>query len=208
MQRCLKYAIIALGLAIVVPGMAQTEGDPTGEFIYKGRHYVPHRPWLIFGMGYGYSTSEQSFEPNLMLDYHFRVQQKHYLGIGFVTSRSQFFDSNSDAILLPHQYVEHSVNSLHALYGWRHDGLFNHVAFFAGPALNWGYQSAYTDSLGRHYVYPYTGAGVYASLQYSRKLFYDIGIGASLFGSINRSYQVFGLTLHVYLSSAFKRNIN
>ncbi len=202
-----KVAITTLFGLMVLPGLAQTEGNPTGEFIYNGWHYVPHRPWVTVGYGYGYSFSEQCYEPHFMLDAHFRVQQKHYLGAGFVTSRNQFLDHDTEAILLPHQYVKHSVNSLHVMYGWRYEHLMHNVACFAGPAYNWGYQSAFTDSAGNHYVYPYNELGLYASLQYTRKVYYDIGLGISMFGAVSQSYQVAGLTLHVYLSSAYKRTV-
>ncbi len=203
-----KYLFLNLLLVITTTLFGQTETKrPTSEFILQGRQYVPNSPWLNVGLGYGYCISEKVFEPNFMADFHFRILKKHNLGIGFLTSRNQFLDTQTKAFFLPHRNLKHSVNSVHAMYGWRYDDIFNNFAVHAGPSLNWGFDFAYTDTLGNNYVYRYLEPGLYATVQYSRKVYYDIGIGVSIFASVNKSYQVTGLSLCVYLSSAFKRQL-
>lgn len=184
----------------------QTEIDPESEFIYQGRHFVPHSPWWTVGLGYGYNIGENNFEPNFLFDVHFRVKKKHYLATGFLTSRNQFLDKYGDNIFLPHSYVKNSVNSLHFLYGWRGEKLFHNYGFFIGPAFNWGFDYLYSNNNG-DYHQGYFEPGIYTSLQYTRKFFYDLGVGATLWASINKSYQVIGLSIHFYFSTALKRTL-
>lgn len=186
---------------------AQHETDPESEFILFGRHYIPDSPWWTIGTGYGYNFSEKVFEPNLLIDVHFRVKEKHYFGVGFLTSREQFLDNETDAFFLPHAYNNYSLNSFHAMYGWRGENIKHNYAFYFGPAINWGYDYQLTDASGIVFHRPYLEPGVYMSLQYSRKLFYDLGLGLSLWSCLNKSYQVAGLTLHFYFSTAFKREL-
>jgi len=203
----MKRLILIFLLAIAtISTFAQTETDLEREFIYRGRQYVPHSPWWTVGFGYGYNIGEKDFEPNFMLDVHFRIMEKHYIGAGYMTSRTQFLDKNGSNIFLPHSYVKNSVNSLHVLYGWRKEKLFHNFGAFIGPSFNWGYDYLYTDTIGDFHK-GYMEPGLYASLQYSRKFYYDLGMGITLWASINKSYQVAGLTIHFYFSTAFKREL-
>ncbi len=185
----------------------QTETDLSREFIYEGRQYVPDSPWWTVGYGYGYNFDEHKAEPDFLLDVHFRLNKKHYYGLGFLTSRSQFLDKSGENIFLPHSFVKNSVNSIHAMYGWRKELLYYNFGAFIGPGLHWGFDYIYSDSTG-DYHQGYFEPGIYASLQFTRKAFYDLGIGTTLWVSLNKSYQVMGLTLHFYFSTALKRTLN
>jgi len=205
----MKY-IFLLTTAIVISttifAQQQTENDPDREFIYRGRQYIPHTPWWNVGFGYGYNFDEKKGEPNFMVDVHFRVKKKYYFGTGYLTSRSEFLDKYGDNFFLPHSYVKNSVNSLHFLYGWRIERLFRNFGFFLGPSYNWGYKFSYSDSTGDYHE-AYIEPGFYASVQFSQKLYYDLGIGVTLWTSLNKSYQAAGFTLHFYFSTAFKREL-
>lgn len=201
-----KFFIITILSFISASIFAQVETDPESEFIYQGRHFIPHSPWWTVGYGYGFNIDESAFEPHFLLDVHFRVMEKHYVGAGFVTSRSQFLDKDGDNIFLPHSYVKNSVNNFHILYGWRGEKLYHNYGFFIGPSLNWGFDYVYSDNSG-DYHQGYSEPGIYTSLQYTRKVFYDLGVGATLWASVNKSYQVAGLSLHFYFSTALKRTL-
>jgi len=197
-------------LALVFSGfvsIAQTEMNPETEFIYKNRQYAPYRPWWTVGGGYGYNFSEKVFEPNFLLDVHFRVAEKYYFGVGYATSREHFFDVEGPAMFLPQQFNKQSMNSFHALYGWRGEDIKRNYAFFIGPAINWGYDYLYTDTLDNVWHQTYFEPGIYVSLQYSRKLYYDLGPGVTLWGCVNKKYQVIGLSFHFYFSTAYIRHI-
>jgi hypothetical protein len=203
----LKNATLILLLFLTASTLfGQSEIDLSRDFIYKGEQYSPNSPWLSVGIGYGYNISENTWEPNFLFDTHFRIKKKFYLGVGFATSRNQFLDKDGNNIFLPHSFVKNSVNNIHIMYGWRKIGLKNNYAFFLGPSFNWGYDYIYSDSTGDYHK-KYTEPGFYTSLQYTRKIYYDLGLGLTLWSSLNKSYQIIGLTLHIYFSSAFKRKI-
>ncbi len=198
----LFFFIISLNL------IAQVETkNPTSEFIFRGRHYIPGSPWLNVGGGYGYNFTEDQGEPNFFVDMHYQLKSKHCLGVGFATSRDQIFDNGGPNIFLPHNYVRHSTNSLHTMYGRRIERMGHNIGFFLGPAYNWGYKDPDVDSDSNEVHTPYGEIGLYANIQYSYKLFYDIGVGASMWASYSNSYSVVGLSLHIYFSTAFKRHI-
>lgn len=204
----LPFLMVAFSL-LTLNGYTQVETkNPDSEFILKGNHFVPRRPWVTIGLGYGYNFSESMGEPNFFMDFLYQFKDKYQcIGAGYLTSRDQFLDHGNQSLFLPHSYVRHSTNSLHALYGWRIERMRHNFAFSAGPAYNWGYRHSHIDSLGRPYHEAYREIGLYANLQYSFKIFYDIGTGLSLWGSYSSHYKVMGLSWHIYLSSAFKRKL-
>ncbi len=205
----IKYPLLLVIFSLASFNLfAQVETkNPTSEFIFRGRHYIPGSPWLNVGAGYGYNFTEEQGEPNFFVDMHYQLKSKHCLGLGFATSRDQILDSDGANIFLPHNYVRHSTNSLHTTYGRRIERMGHNLGFFIGPAYNWGYIFDYTDADGQDFHSPYGEFGVYANINYSYKLFYDVGVGASLWASYCNSYSVVGLSLHLYFSTAFKRQL-
>ncbi len=184
----------------------QLETNMDREFIYEGRQYVPNSPWFTIGFGPGYNFNEKGLEPHFNLDAHFRVYKKHYLAFGFLTSRDQFFDSDT-GLFLPFSRNPHGMKSTHLTYGLRIEKLHANYSLFAGPSANWGYDYLYTDSLGRDWSQKFFEPGIYLALQATWKFYFDMGIGTTLWASYSKSYPVFGLSVHWYLSTAFKRQV-
>jgi hypothetical protein len=91
--------------------------------------------------------------------------------------------------------------------GWRRETQKSNLAVFGGVSRAYGANFHHADSLGRNYYRGFTAPGFYASVDYTFKIFYDLGLGVSLFESVNRSYNVTGIQLHVYFSGAFKGEI-
>jgi hypothetical protein len=205
MSRISIFNIVLILLFTITKTQAQTDIDPDAEFIYNGNQYVPNSPWCTVGMGYGYNMSEKTGEPNFLFDVHLKLKKPQYLAIGFTTSRERFF-YNFDTIFYVHHWNKQSVNSFHVLYGLRNENIFHNYAVFLGPAVDWGYNYLYSDSTGDFHKM-YFEPGIYLSLQYSRKIYYDIGVGVSLFANVCRSSQVVGATFHIYLSTAYKRKL-
>jgi len=185
---------------------SQSEIDLSKDFIYKGKHYSPHSPWVTTGFGYGYNIFQKTGEPNFLFDIHFRIKKKYYFGIGYSTSREQFLDKNGQGIFLPYSFAKNSLNSIHIMYGYRKIGLKNNYGIFIGPSLNSGYSYIYSNKNGDYHK-SYLEPGIYISTQYTQKIYYDLGVGLTLWYSFNKTYQIIGLSLHFYLSSAFKREI-
>lgn len=187
---------------------SQVEIDMEREFIYKGRHYIPQSPWVTVGLGYSYNFDDNRTEPHLLIDAHARFYKKHYGGLGYLSSREHFLDSKTDsAIFLPFSQNVDALKSLHLIYGARIEKLFANFGFFAGPSLNWGYNYAYTNASGEIFHQRFFEPGIYAHIECTYKFYYDMGIGISAWGNVNKSYQVAGLSLHLYLSTAFKRQL-
>jgi hypothetical protein len=205
MPRIRFFINVVFFLLALIQVKAQTDIDPDAEFIYKGNHYVPNSPWCTVGMGYGYNISEKTGEPNLMFDVHLKLKKPQYLGFGFMTSRERFF-YNFDTIVYAHRWNKESVNSLHVMYGIRGEDIRRNYAVFIGPAVNWGYDYLPSDSLPNMHK-TYIEPGLYLTLQYTHKIFYDIGVGATLFANVCKTSQVIGVTFNFYLSTAFKRKI-
>lgn len=190
-----------------ISAFSQVEVDVENEFIYRGKHYDPHKAYWLVGTGYGYNFDEQNTEPNLFVDVHYRLFEKHYFGTGFLISRNQILAKGFDNLFLTHDYLKNSVTNAHLLYGYRKIGLKYNFGIFAGPSLNWGFDYAYTDTLGNHFVYPFMEPGLYACTHITYKYFFDLGVGLSAWTSINKSYQAAGLSLHLYFSAALKRTL-
>jgi len=56
--------------------------------------------------------------------------------------------------------------------------------------------------------YIFRGIGFMTNIEYTYKLFYDVGIGASIFAAFSKHYKIAGIQLHIYFSGALKSNIN
>jgi hypothetical protein len=192
-------------LLISLWSLGQQETDMTREFVYKGRQYIPNSPWWTTGAGYSYNMGEKTHEPNFFIDVHVPIKRKHYAAVGFLTSRQQFFDRDT-GIFLPFSRNEYGLKSIHAMYGWRIERLHSNYGFFAGPSLNWGYDYLYTDSVGS-WSQKFFDPGVYASVQGSWKFYFDLGIGTTFWVNWNKHYQAVGCTVHIYFSTAFKRQL-
>ena len=210
MKHCLYLCILSLIILCTNVKAQVDEINPTSDFIYRGNHFLPGSPWLIVGTGYGKNFSENTIEPNFMVDFHYQFEKKNQcIGFGYLTSRDQFLTEGNSGLFVPNIYLRHSTNSLHGMYGIRFERNIRHsFAGFLGPSYNWGYRHAFTDTAGYDYHIKYNEVGFYASLQYSYKIFYDLGVGVSVWASYCESYQVVGFAIHLYLSSAFKRKIN
>jgi hypothetical protein len=187
---------------------SQVEIDMEREFIYKGRHYIPKSPWVTVSLGYGYNFDDEKTEPNLLIDLHARVFKEHYAGLGFLSSREHFLDATSDSIIfLPFSQNVNALKSAHLIYGARIEKLFANFGFFAGPSLNWGYNYVSTNLDGEALSKSFFEPGIYANVECTFKFYYDMGIGLSLWGNANKSYQVAGVSMHLYFSTAFKRQL-
>lgn len=201
--------IASIFLLFSTKGFTQVETEnPSSDFILKGNHFAPGSPWLIVGAGWGNNFAEKTFEPNFMVDFHYQLEKKkHCFGIGYLTSRNQFLTHDNSGIFIPNKNVRHSTSSLHALYGFRYENMRHNLGVFTGPGYHWGYRHNYTDSVGQDWHSRYNEIGLFIKVDYSFKIFYDIGTGLSAWASLNSSYQAIGLSLHLYLSMAFKRKL-
>ncbi len=155
--------------------------------------YQKNSPYLTMAYGVGNNFSLGGFEQDMMITYH------HFIGdIGL----SLGYHASSDIQVWMRSW--HKLNDFWLGAGWRLERPRFNLGIFAGPSLAYG-RYIYTEGQKDFSNYFRTLGGV-AEVQLTYKLLYDVGVGLSLYGSVNNQYSVAGAQLHLYFSTAFVRN--
>lgn len=166
------------------------------EIIINNKIYKPGSSWLKIGEGIGYNSSLKSNELNTLISISFRIRNT-YLQIGYHLSSDKFIS----------QYTYQKLNNLYVATGWRKETEKYNLSLFAGPSYSYGGYWFDNDSIGEKRYKGFSEVGFIAVADYTFKIFYDLGFGLSLYGSINKNYTVFGVQAHFYFSGAFKGEI-
>lgn len=193
----IKYFVLTATVFIVL--LAKAQDNKYEEFIIKNKIYKPGSSWLKIGEGYGYHFRLQKFEYNTVISYSFRVKDIFLQG-GYHVSSDKFFT----------QHTYQKLNDFYFAAGWRSETIKSNISVFAGPAYAYGGTFDHISYENGKYEKWYRGfnqLGLYACADYTFKIFYDLGFGVSLYGSINKYYNVTGLQIHLYFSGAFKGEI-
>ncbi len=217
-----KYLFISLCviLFMIISYQSFSQEDKyTEDFIYNNKLYKTGSWWITGNAGLGYFTKMKVRQKNFAVGITGRYQ-KHYLSFGY------HFSGNNSIIRKSGQ----RLNDIYLGYGLRHETLKHNVYVFAGPSYAFGYvfdhfyfpkrskglihktsidsPNPFNDSelVAKKPINYYKGfrtIGFYGKLEYVQKIFYDIGIGAAVYTSVNKYYQVVGLQVTVYFSTAF-----
>ena len=169
------------------------------EFIIKDKIYKPGSSWLKIGEGYSYHSALGAFEFSTVISYSIRIKN-NYIQCGYHVSSEKFFT----------KHVYQKLNDFYLAGGWRKETQKANISAFIGPSYAYGATFHHVVDTGGVYNKYYKGfseIGFYGSLDYTVKIFYDLGFGISLYGSVNRDYNVIGLQAHFYFSGAFKGEI-
>lgn len=169
------------------------------EIIIKDKIYKPGSSWLKIGEGYGYHYSLDEFELNTLISFTVRIKNVYLQG-GYHVSCDKFFTK--------HSYQK--LNDFYIATGWRKETNKANITAFIGPSYAYGGTLDHvTDTGGVHQKWyrGFNDLGIYGCIDYTFKLYYDLGFGLSLYGSANKSYSVIGLQAHFYFSGAFKGEI-
>ena len=166
-----------------------------GRFLLNERIYKQNSPYLTLAYGAGYNHKKSSIEQNLIISYHHFIRNVG-LGIGYHTS--------SDIQVWWRSFQKQ--NDLFLAGGWRLEGLRYNLGIFAGPSLAYGSYIAWSDERGENRAYGFTTLGGMAEIQLTYRIFYDIGVGLSLYGSYNKYYAVTGAQFHLFFSTAYIRD--
>lgn len=162
----------------------KTESKPIIYFI-NGNNYRSPNNYFTIGTGLGYKiNTPQKITSPISMAFNFRVKS-NYIQFGFLRS-------DVASVLTKRSNIY--MNEFRFGLGKRKESLNTNLAFFVGANRATGHLN---DSL-RFMQY-----GMYTELQYTHKVFYDIGVGASLFGTFNKSFQMVGIRLEFYFSNAF-----
>lgn len=193
----IKYLlfIVMLFFAFTVKG----QDNKYEEFIIKEKIYKPGCSWLKFGVGVGYNWKHKENEQNLNLAFSFRAKNT-YIQAGYHVSSDEFVTKGSGQ----------KLNDIYVALGKRKETLKYNLSIFGGPSFAYGanfdHYSVINGVTSKWYK-GFSDIGLFASAEYTYKLFYDMGLGVSIYSSINKNYFVSGIQLHIYFSGAFKGQI-
>ncbi|RLD63891.1 MAG: hypothetical protein DRJ01_02455 [Bacteroidetes bacterium] len=176
--------------------------NPDEEFVHNNKIYKPNSSWLSFGVGSSYDINQKQFEQSINFDLHVRIK-KTFVSGGYHKSSDAFFQSGT----VQQVHSIQTLNDIHLCVGLKREKFKSNLSLFAGPSYVYGTTYDFTDSLNVDWYRKFDKPGIYASIQYTYKIFYDVGVGASLYTSINKYYSVVGIQLHLYFSNALKGTI-
>ena len=220
-----KYLFIPAFLILFVNISFQVysqDDEYTEDFIYNNKLYKTGSWWLSVSTGVGYFNKMTVQQKNFDVGLTGRFQ-KYYITTGY------HFSGDNSIIKKSGQ----RLNDIYLAYGLRHETLKHNVHIFAGPSYAFGYvydhyylsnirSKGITESVSLddspflntkltantiNYYKGFRTIGFYGKVQYIQKIFYDIGIGASVYASVNKYYQVVGVQVSLYFSTAFIADI-
>lgn len=205
-----KLILILIPLSFLCSmGFAQVEEEETfqvfgkdtvlllkdGRFIFNEKIYKKNSSYLTLAYGAGKNFTHDGIEQDMMFSYH------HFLGdIGI----GMGYHASSDIQVWMKSW--HKLNDFWFGAGWHYERLRYNLGVFVGPSFAYGQYLAFDDVKQKEYSYYFRGIGAVAEVQMTYRLFYDMGVGLSLYGSLNNNYSVAGAQLHLFFSTAFVRN--
>jgi hypothetical protein len=205
MKNGMKYGLLICLLTLVaLPGMTQGVNPRSTTPLSKWDRRFPEikvgdkiyqtgSNWMTVGMGPGISTTLEEQQFNMAIAYHFRYKPI-YFKIGYHYTDDQFFMKDRLRNIS-------FQNDIVGAAGIRIEERYVNLAFFIGPTLAFGtlHRPENPNISDGYYA-----LGVMPELQATFKMFYDVGIGTSFYGSFNNKHQCIGLRLHVYFSGAYR----
>ncbi len=166
------------------------------EFIIGNKIYKSGSNWFKIAQGVGFHIYLNEFEYNTTFAYTIRIK-KIYTQFGYHVSSDVFL---TKATL-------QRLNDLYLTIGLRKEKRFLNIAAFGGFSYAYGGTLDHTewkDGKLTKWYRGFTQPGLFGTIDFSFKPLYDVGFGLSLYGSINKYYNVLGVQLHFYLSGAYK----
>lgn len=194
-----KYILILI-IAILCSNLTNAQQDSTNEeFIIGNKIYKGGSNWLKISQGVGYHFWLGQLEYNTTLAYSFRIK-KLYFQLGYHVTSDEFFTKPS----------LQKLNDIYLCIGKRKEQKKYNLAYFGGLSYAYGAtldHREWNNGVISNWYRGFAKPGLFGTIDYTYKLTYDMGIGLSLYGSINQYYNVLGLQLHFYLSGAYKGQI-
>ncbi len=180
------------------------------DTVIQNKIYHPYANYLLVSYGVGFNFKQHNSEQAGSVFYTFRFK-KHFFRVGYSVVSRNFILSRT----------LQKINDIAVLYGKRIETPTANFSFFAGITYSYGtYFYFYAPDERNTKVYMlFRKPGLYAELELTRKLFYDIGVGVSLFGTFNNAYKEYyrtatspfygavGIKFNVYFSGAYKGEI-
>jgi len=166
-----------------------------GRILFNEKIYKENSPYLTLAYGFGNNFTQGGLEQDMMITYHHFIGDIG-LGIGYHAS--------SDIQVWMKSW--HKLNDFWLGAGWRYERLRYNLSIFAGPALAYGQYIEWDVDEQKDLSNYFRTFGGVAEIQFTYRLLYDVGVGVSLYGSMNKLYTVAGAQVHLFFSTAFVRN--
>jgi hypothetical protein len=184
MRTMLLLFIFALG-PLVIQAQEIHAKDTKEEITIKKDRFLKKTNWIAVGIGYGQklNSSDYSFPGSLNAYFHVK---NIYFNAGIMRSKLD---------VLLSKYSGNYLTDIHGTVGFRTETRKSSFSYFAGPSYVHGLLDSATL---------YKGIGAYAEIQYIQKIYYDIGLGSSVFVNYNRDFPIVGIRLDFYFSNAFR----
>jgi hypothetical protein len=166
-----------------------------GRIVYDGRIYRTNSPYVTIGYGGGYGFRTKLYQQNMGFSLHYFIK-KVGLQLGYHAS--------SD--LPPWWRSFQKLNDVYLCGGrkWDQSPKWN-FALFAGPSLAFGWYIDWNPVYQEDRAFRFLLPGIFAQGQVTYRPVYDLGIGLTVYGSVNQSYSVAGGQVHLYFSTAYVR---
>jgi len=166
------------------------------EFVIDSTIFKRGSNWITLSVGTGYNFGLKSQETNADISFQLQIK-KICFQTGYHITSDEFFLNRS----------LQKLNDLHVGVGIRRENTSTNLAVFGGPSYSFGSSfDGYNSNSIKTYK-TFKTVGFYSDIQFTYKLFYDVGLGISLYSSLCKSYQVIGVQLHLYFSGAYKGKI-
>jgi len=180
------------------------------DTVIENKIYRPYSNYLLVSYGVGFNFKQHNSEQAGSISYTFKVKNS-FFRIGYSVVSRNFVLSRT----------LQKINDVTIMYGKRLETSQANFSFFAGLSYSYGTYFYYfmPNELNRKVYLFFRKPGVYVELELTKKIFYDIGTGVSIFGTFNNAYKEYyssnswgfygavGLKLSVYFSGAYKGEI-
>lgn len=155
----------------------------------RGNRFKVFNNFVNFGSGLGRQINDPSLLNPFEIGWNFHIK-RNYFKIGYL--RSNFMG------MFGYKYPQ-VMNDLHAGIGFRRETKALNVAFYGCVSRSFGLLNPSTG---------YAGWGGYVEAQFVRKVYFDIGLGPSIFFAYNNDFPMAGLRIDIFMSGAYRGKIN
>jgi hypothetical protein len=155
----------------------------------SGSRFKVYNNFVNFGSGLGRQISDPLLLNPFEIGWNFHVK-RNYFKFGYL--RSNFMG------MFGYSYPQ-VMNDLHAGLGFRRETKAINLAFYGCVSRAFGLINPTTS---------FAGWGGYIEAQFTRKIFFDIGIGPTLFFAYNKDFPMAGLRIDFFMSGSYKGRIN
>ncbi len=199
------FLIVSFQITIGINSTQAQKEHIAYDTIIGTKIYRVNANYLLISYGVGFNFRQHNSEQAGSVFYTFRIKNS-FFRVGYSVVSRHFVLSRT----------LQKINDIAVLYGKRIETDKANLSFFIGPSLSYGTYFYYKDPISSFKIYhSFSKLGLYSELELTKKIFYDIGIGTSLFATFNNGYTRYytktspfygavGVKLNIYFSGAYR----